>query len=171
MLERSTWSRWRGLPAETGIPTLWCFLMRQYEAKSGTEMNSRVQLPICFSALQWNGHRSTFVLCKTRKYAHTIFIGTDCIMNRPPSSRFADHSVVAQRCTLLHLTDWNTTNKRTAVVFPCLAYDRLCFLTNYFLQTCLSSTSSDYRFINNPNKVIASSLMGRSSYFEHIILT
>lgn len=124
-------------PTGTGIPTLWCFLMRQHEASTGgTEMNSRVQLPIRFSTSQWNGHRSTFVLCKARKYAHTIFIGTDCIMNRPPSSRFPDHPVVTHPYILLHL---QTSASATSP---------FCFLTNYFQSKVFAFEPN--RFINIP---------------------
>lgn len=135
-----------------------CFLMRQYEATGGTEMNSRVQLPICFSTSRWNGHRRALSYSvKLGKYAHTIFIGTDYIMNRPPSSRFPDHPHWSH--ILLHLeNDWNIRQLST---FPAF-----CFLTE-LLRT--GSLRLWYPFHKYPDQIIAPSPVRRSPlYFEYV---
>lgn len=135
----------------------WCDSTRP--VRGGTEMNSRVQLPICFSTSQWNGHRSTFVLCKARKYAHTIFIGTDCIMNRPPSSRFPDHPVVARPYTFApsNVHQWTPTIRHISLLllnqlFP----GSLCLWTKPF----------------HPDEIIASSpvkwCVSRACYLEYV---
>lgn len=159
---RSEWSassRWRSQPGRVYrlYDVFWCDSTRP--VRDGTEMNSRVQLPICFSTSQWNGHRSTFVLCKARKYAHTIFIGTDCIMNRPPSSRFPDHPVVAHPYTFApsNIHQWTPTIRHISLLllnqlFP----GSLCLWTKPF----------------HPDEIIASSpvkwYVSRACYLEYV---
>lgn len=159
---RSEWSassRWRSQPGRVYrlYDVFWCDSTRP--VRGGTEMNSRVQLPICFSTSQWNGHRSTFVLCKAQKYAHTIFIGTDCIMNRPPSSRFPDHPVVAHPYTFApsNIHQWTPTIRHISLLllnqlFP----GSLCLWTKPF----------------HPDEIIASSpvkwCVSRACYLEYV---
>lgn len=80
-----------GLPAgTTGIYQLYTMFFDATVRGHGNELESTASYLLFNLAMEWT-QKSTFVLCKARKYAHTIFIGTDYIMNRPPSSRFPDH--------------------------------------------------------------------------------